>query len=134
MKLVLLGRPATKKNRGIPIAATSKVTGRKFTKILPNKEYREWEQRVILQCRAQRKGKLAAITDPCLISATFYEHPMQRGDLGGYFDALCDALQAAGVVDNDRRFRQSGPMAIVRDRDNPRVEVEITVLEQEAAA
>jgi Holliday junction resolvase RusA-like endonuclease len=129
--LVIPGRPATKKNRGIPIAARSKA-GRSYVKILPNAEYRAWEvvvkQHAFLQCR----GQMPRIAQPVELSATFYEHPTQRGDLGGYFDALCDALEHCEVLANDRYVRATGTMKVLRDRENPRVEVVLVALEDAA--
>jgi Holliday junction resolvase RusA-like endonuclease len=129
ISLTLTGRPATKKNRGIPIQRKSKA-GNSYTAILPNAEYKLWEQSVALQCRIQYKAK--PLLESCVIRAVFYEHPMQRGDLGGYFDALCDALQHAGIVKNDRQFRAT-VLDIQRDADNPRVELTITPYQKAAA-
>lgn len=128
LRLVLHGRPATKKNRADHTIRTNPKTGRRFVVPIPNPEYRAWEKAVAAQVGQQLRPR-PRLDLPCRIDAVFYEHPMQRGDLGGYFDALCDALQHAAVVTNDRRFRRSGWLDIQRDRECPRVEVTITPLE-----
>jgi len=119
--LVLPGRPATKKNRGIPTQATSK-TGERYTRMLPNAEYTAWERGVVARCFYHFRGKLPALAIPLHATIIFWEHPKQRGDVGGYFDALCDALQTAKVVANDRWIR-SVQMHVARDANAPRVEV-----------
>lgn len=121
------GRPATKKNRAVPIRAVSRA-GRSYTRTIPNPEYRRWEARFVADIFAQYRGKPPRIATPVWAEIAFYEHPRQRGDLGGYFDALADGLQAAGILTNDRQIRGALLHPIRRDRDHPRIEVTLSPL------
>lgn len=125
---ILPGRPASKKNSRDHVPRKNPKTGKLYVVPIPNKDYRRWEEGVVNGLFAACKGKLPKIDQPCHLEAWFFEHPMQRGDLGGYFDALCDALQQAKVLTNDRKVRAALLHPIQRDRDNPRVEFLLTPL------
>lgn len=122
--LILHGRPAPKKN-GDMIPGKKGKNGRSI--ILPNPQYRAWHRVAMKQLR-ELWGQRPALTVPVRLTVAFYEHPQQRFDLAGVFQAICDALQDARVLKNDRLVRQSGPMVILQDRTNPRIECRIETL------
>ena len=118
--LTILGRPASKKN--------SKTLGKLFGSGKPilreSDRYLAWEREAVQQLREAWTNP--PIDKPVRLAATFYEHPRQRGDLAGVMQGLCDALQAGGVLVNDRLVRAFGPTAIHRDATNPRIEVTLS--------
>lgn len=116
--LVIEGRPQPKKSR------TNLVETKRGPKLLQNPAFREWEASALLQLRRQW-GRLDPLTVPISISIAFFEHPQQRFDLAGVFQAVCDVLEKSGVVRNDRQFRRSELMQITRDRRRPRVEIHL---------
>lgn len=80
------------------------------------------------QIKAQWKD--AAITKPCILIAHIY-YPNRRHDLEA--SLLCDILQKAGVIQNDRLVER---MALTKGLDpkNPRVELSIEVLDKSLCA
>jgi hypothetical protein len=122
VRLIIPGRPCPKKN--------SPEFGRRFGSGKPivrqTPQYLAWEARAVVELWNQwtrpKLGRRPPLEEELRISCWFYEHPMQRFDLAGVFQAVCDALQKARVIKNDRLIRQSGEMAIHRDRVRPRVE------------
>lgn len=123
------GRPPSKKNSRDHVARTNPKTGKPYVMPIPNKPYREWEAAFVAEVFRHYRGKPPKISQPVWAEVCFYEHPRQRGDLGGYFDALCDGLQAAGILTNDRLIRGSLLHPIQRDRDQPRIVVTLTPLD-----
>lgn len=116
--LIIPGRPTPKKNNlqlGIAFG-TGKRTVRQ------NDRYQAWERAALIHLHNQWR-RTPTLTTPHRITVNFYEHPAQRFDLAGVFQAVCDVLEKARVIDNDRLLRQSGPMAIYRDATQPRVEL-----------
>lgn len=118
LRLIIEGRPAPKKN-GDMIPQGRTKNGRSL--VIPNKYYVAWLTRALPQLRAQWAPR-PTLTAPCRLTVAYYEHPTQRFDLAGVFQAVCDALQEAGVYANDRLVRESGPQIIHRSAERPRVE------------
>jgi hypothetical protein len=130
LTVTISGRPASKKNNRVHVPVVRK-DGRTFTKPIPNAAYRQWlhSLRTILVLRGGGAAALPHWDIPLRLDAVFFEHPMQRGDLFGYLDALADGLQDVGVITNDRLFRALGDCRVERDRDHPRVTFTLTPLE-----
>src|SRR6185436_13305003 len=53
----------------------------------------------------------------------------RTGDTVGYLQAICDALEAAHVVANDRPLETFDGSRPLVDRERPRVEIEVTPLD-----
>ena len=89
-------------------------------------------QKTVVDFGRQMKAqwKKAAIDKPCLLIAHIY-YPNRRHDLEA--SLLCDILQKAGVLKNDRLIER---MALTKGLDvkNPRVEMTIEVLEKSLCA
>lgn len=115
--LVIEGRPASKKNGKDALQREGA-------------RYRAWARAAVMQLQLQWK-RTPTITKPVRLSCVFYEHPVQRFDLAGVFQAICDVLQEAGVLQNDRLVRGTGPMDIRRDRSRPRVVITLDRWEEE---
>ncbi len=52
------------------------------------------------------------------------------GDLGNYLAAICDALESAGVVINDKWIQSFDGSRLSLDRDNPRVEIVLSEMNE----
>jgi len=134
MKLILKGRPATKKNSQ-RIAVTK--SGKRF--IIQSKRYLEYEKNALWQLKAQYRGD--TIQGKIELKVLYYLADKRLPDLinllqatcdilekarVNLLQATCDILEKARVIENDRNiisFDGSKIMGI--DKDNPRCEIEI---------
>ena len=125
MRLTILGPPRTKKNHQRII----RVKGRPV--IMQAKTAEGWEKSATLQLMGQRSklGFPAGPGMPVSLRALVYRD-RRVGDLGNYLAAVCDALERAGVVENDRLIQSFDGSRLLVDRKNPRVELEITPFEE----
>ncbi len=124
MRLIILGRPVTKKNHSRIIV--NRRSGRPM--LIPSKQAKSWESDAIEQIRRQPpvcRGFWEAASVPLSLSALVYRD-RNVGDLGNYLAAICDALERAGVVVNDRLIQSFDGSRLLIDRKNPRVELELT--------
>jgi len=119
MKLILKGRPATKKNSQ-RIAVTK--NGKRF--IIQSKRYLEYEKSCLWQLKFQCKKE--TIQGKIELKVLYYLADKRLSDLINLLQATCDILEKARVIENDRNiisFNGSKIMGI--DKDNPRCEIEI---------
>lgn len=118
MTFTILGPPVTKKNHA-RIARTR--DGRPF--ILQSRPHEKWVRSAVQQLRAQ--GRNAAIFEaPVSLAATIYRSK-RIGDLVNFLQAICDALEEAGIVENDRLIQSFDGSRLAHDKENPRVEIRI---------
>lgn len=122
---VIEGRPATKKTSQRIVR--NKKTGLPF--ILPSSKSKGWEQGAILQLKAQWKEP-ASITRPVAVRALVYRD-RRVGDWTGYMQAIGDALERSGVIANDNLIRHWDNSRLLVDKARPRVELTVTVTEEE---
>lgn len=124
MLLVINGTPRTKKNS--PRIVRGKG-GRSF--IVPSSAAKTWEENAIVQLRAQlyHARQREPIATPVNLRALVYRD-RAVGDLGNFLAAVCDALERAGVVTNDRLILGFDGSRLRIDRERPRVEIEISAL------
>jgi Holliday junction resolvase RusA-like endonuclease len=138
MTLTILGAPRTKKTSNRVV----RVKGR--TVVLPSKANETWARAAVLQLRTQWRrphGRIVAIDGKrgivtmdssaapwrsALACRAMFYRDANRGDLIGYMQALADALEAAGIVENDRLIVSWDGTRMLTDKANPRVEVELT--------
>ena len=124
MRFVVTGAPRTKKNhqriirvKGVPrIAQARTAVG--------------WEELAIVQLKQQMRrdrGKTFSDFPPFNLRALVYREK-NTGDIGNYLAAVCDALERAGVVENDRLIGGFDGSRLLVDRKAPRVEIELTSL------
>lgn len=117
--LTILGAPRTKKN-----SLRRKWSWKqKRTMSVPSEAYEKWEDAALPQLRIARAGR-APITALVNVKATFYRDA-DRGDAVGYYQALADALEKAGVLENDRQIVSWDGSRLAKDAKSPRVEVVI---------
>lgn len=121
MRLVIEGPPVTKKNS--MQMARNKRTGAVFP--VQSKPQKAWAEKAVWQIRAQSGGSVYAC--PVNMAAIVYR-AKAVGDLLNYLAAVSDALEAAGVVTNDRLIVSLDGSRMLKDADRPRVEVELTVV------
>ena len=120
-KITLSGmRPITKKNH------TERT---KSGATIQSKAYRDYESSCLWLLKSQwRKPPLTGRMNLC----ARYWMPNRSGepDLIGLLQGTADILEKAGVVENDKYFRRfDGSEVVGIDKHNPRVEIEIELLE-----
>lgn len=122
MKITVFGNPATKKNSLRVIQAGG------FTRIMPSKAYTEYEKRAIAQIRASRVECL--IDYPVNVKAVYYMRTRRAVDLANLNSAIHDILVRAAVLEDDNRdiIAATDGSRVMYDKDNPRVEIEITAM------
>ncbi len=126
MKLTIVAAPRTKKNSGI-------ITTRgRYPRILPSAAFSAWNRIAQLQLAAVRAAiknngyaSMLPYAEPVNVRALFYRERL-TGDAVGYYQALGDALQEGLIVENDRLIVSWDGSRMLKDKDNPRIEIEIT--------
>jgi Holliday junction resolvase RusA-like endonuclease len=117
--MTILGAPVTKSNHQRIFRGKG---GRPF--VAQSAAYVEWERRAIAQIlHVLPPGP--PLDEPVSLRATFFR-ARRTGDLGNYLKALCDVLERAGIVANDRLIMSFDGCRLDYDKDNPRVEFEVT--------
>jgi Holliday junction resolvase RusA-like endonuclease len=112
------GAPRTKKTSNRIVRAG------KFPKVLPSQAYTEWNRKSLLFLAYIRNTLDTPITDPVNVRATFFRDA-NRGDAAGYYQALGDTLEAAGIIANDKQILSWDGTRLRKDAANPRVEVRL---------
>jgi len=126
MKLhfVLLGAPRTKKTSNRIVRAGKRGQG--CLRIVPSAAHESWKRKVLGRAIAvARASKETPILMPVNVRAHFYRDAL-RGDAAGYYQALADLLQAAGVIGDDKWIASWDGSRLRKDKDAPRIEVWIT--------
>lgn len=123
--------PRTKKNHGSVI----KRGKRKFH--IPSEAYTTMESQVVEWARQNVRPGLAStlyscqpLAQPLNCAAIFYRDA-NRGDAVGYYQALADALEAAGIVSDDKWITQWDGSRLAKDAKRPRIAVTLTALDGE---
>jgi Holliday junction resolvase RusA-like endonuclease len=103
-----------------------------FPKPLPSEAYEEWEKNALSQCvgikvQLASLGVELPILAPVSVEAAVYRE-RDTGDAVGYYQAVGDMLQAAGILKDDRQIEDWDGSRRLKDAANPRVEIFITVL------
>jgi Holliday junction resolvase RusA-like endonuclease len=120
---VIYGAPRTKKN------SLRILRGRSGTPfVAQSRQANAWENAAALQLQARSRNLPAWVRGPVNLRALIYRE-RDIGDLGNFIAAVCDALQASGVVANDREIRGFDGSRLLVDRHAPRVELTLTPLE-----
>ena len=116
----------TKKNSPQVFSRLNKQTGRIFTKVLPSKNYLQFEK----ECMPFLNG-LPRITKPVNLQAIFYMQTRRNVDLVGLLQSIDDILVNAGVLADDCRdiVASHDGSRVFYDKFNPRIEITITDLD-----
>lgn len=126
IKFTIPVKPRTKKNHSSIVTLKN---GR--TLLLPSKQYKEFEKQVCTFIH-EAKSTSKPIDMPCNLKCIFYKEKNFRSDLMGYMQAIADALVKAEVFadDNSNIIASTDGSKVLLDRDNPRIEVEISFLNE----
>jgi len=117
MKLIIPGRPATKKN------SSRIVRAGKFSKVLPSEAFERYQDEALWHLKKHKLKFDFPVSIKCL-----YWLPDRRWwpDLIGLLQATSDILEKAGILENDRLIdNYDGSRIVGLDKQNPRAEIEI---------
>lgn len=118
-------KAVTKKNHSNIITLKN---GRKI--LLPSKQYIAFEKEVCKYVKAKFGTSFNPIDFPINVKATYYQDSNRKADLCNYHAALHDSLVKAGLIidDNFKIIASTDGSRVYVDKNNPRIEVEITRL------
>jgi Holliday junction resolvase RusA-like endonuclease len=118
MKFTLLGHPATKKNSSV-------IAGKR---LLPSRLYREYAKLCKRQFKTMNLDTCTELYGDCTLEckAIFFCRDGRRRDLVNLMQALADILEENKIVANDALIISWDGTRMAVDKDNPRVEVELT--------
>lgn len=129
MKFVISGNPVTKKNSQQILV--NRKTGRPF--ISPSAKYKAYAKEAIreLVLQSVRVGNSCfdfPIDAPCNVSCVYYMGTKRKVDLANLIEASNDILVEAGILldDNCAVASMHDGSEVRYDKQNPRVEIEIT--------
>jgi len=128
IRLVIPGRPITKKNHGRIVV--NHRTGRPM--VIPSEQYKRYETDALWHLKTYRGPTFGG---PVNVRALYWL-PDRRSapDLLGLEEATADILERAGIVANDRLIVSwDGSRIAGYDKERPRVEIEITEAEEASA-
>ena len=120
VSFVITGPPRTKKNHGRRIMRGGRVYS------IPSEAYETWDASAMVQLKKQFSGDPIASEVNC--RALFFRHA-NVGDAVGFYQALADTLEHAGVLTNDQLIRSWDGSRLLKDKDNPRVIVTLEISE-----
>lgn len=106
-------------------------------RLLSSEAHEEWERVAMgsmhgIRAAARKFGVSLPLAQDMNCRAVFYRHA-NVGDANGFYQALADFLQKAGIVLNDRQIKQWDGARLRKDRDNPRIEVWLERIAPEGA-
>ncbi|MBU2703664.1 Holliday junction resolvase RusA-like endonuclease [Sporomusaceae bacterium BoRhaA] len=116
-KLIIPGRPATKKN------SSRIVRMGKRRAILPSEAFERYQDEALLHLKKYKQNYDGPVHVCCR-----YWLPDKRWwpDLVGLLQATSDILEKAGILENDRLIEDyDGSRIVGLDKQNPRAEIEI---------
>lgn len=123
--------PRTKKNHAQIIPNLARPI------LAPSPEYREWERAVRREllrngtCIKQTLGVRwvnEPIAQPLNCQALIYRE-RRTGDAVGYYQAIGDVLQLFGIVQDDKFIVSWDGSRLLKDAEQPRVEITLTLIE-----
>lgn len=123
MKFIIDGIPRTKKNSMRPWKRGNR------TFLIPSAAATSWTASAVRQLQAQLCAN--PIDYPVSLNAQIYR-ARRTGDLGNYLAAICDALESAEIVTNDKFILSFDGSRLKHDACNPRVEIELTEMASES--
>lgn len=120
IKLTIFGNPPTKKNSQQIVG-----TGKK-KRIIQSDRYLEYEGMALWQLKG--KGPKSPIQGPVNVKCIYYRKTRHRVDLVNLLNATLDILTRAKVIEDDNCKVVAGidGSRVRYDKENPRVEIEIT--------
>jgi len=125
VELVIYGPPRTKKNHGRRVWAPKQQRAVH----VPSEAYEAWCAVALMQI----PKSLRLPDQPYNCRALIYR-TRSAGDAVGYYQAIADMLQAAGVVSDDKWIVSWDGSRLRKDARNPRVELVIETVEETQVA
>lgn len=124
-RLTILGVPRVKKNNQAVVLARSK-TGKYYPKKVDTKAYKEWHKKAIPQINLQKPS--FEIDFPVNLACRFYMDTTGKVDLSALYEGIQDVLVELNVLTDDNYTIVSSHdgSGVFVDRNNPRMEIEIT--------
>jgi Holliday junction resolvase RusA-like endonuclease len=119
IRLTLRGDPRTKKN-------SQRIANN--GRLLQSEPFLQWQNDVGWQIPGNLRN--ARIAAPVNLKAVFFMQTRHLVDLGNLLNAVCDMLTHYGVIADDNRDIAAGHdgSRVYWDKQNPRVEIEITAI------
>jgi len=121
IRLTVYGTPRTKKTHN----RVFMIKGR--PRVLPSKAWVDWCAKAVIEfpdTSAWTAG-LPLPDHPYNVCAHFYRDA-NRGDAVGYYQGLADLLEKRGIISNDKWLVGWDGSRLLKDKDNPRVEITLT--------
>jgi hypothetical protein len=153
LKLTVAGAPRTKKNSPVIVRnitdaflnplpmseqglwewVTNRETILPHPRLLPSPAYRDWEAAAIKAVLPvlEPLRRFFPVNYSCHLLAKVYRD-RDVGDWCGYMQGLSDFLEDIGVVEDDILIRSYDGSRLLKDPENPRVELWLTPWHQEA--
>lgn len=125
--LTVYGAPRTKKTSNVLVL--NQRPGQRPL-ILPSRAWRDWVKAARVEWDGL--GGEAPVTGLMNCRALFYRE-RRDGDSHGYYQGLADLLEKRRIILNDRQLVQWDGSRLLKDAENPRVEIVLTLV-QEAVA
>lgn len=128
MKFVITGNPITKKNSQQILV--NRKTGKPF--ISPSSKYKAYEKEAVKQLLLQNVRGYSEfdfpIDTPVNVACVYFMETKRKVDLANLLEASNDILVAAGILADDNCSIASmyDGSEVHHDKQNPRVEIEIT--------
>ncbi len=120
------GAPRTKKN-----SSRLDLRGARPRKI-PSKAFEAWNKQAQIHLMIARNtldnGGYLPLEMDVNCCAHFFVDGLPAGDAVGYYQALADALEEGGIVENDRLISSWDGSRVMLDKENPRIEVELKLI------
>lgn len=119
MIIVIKGDPRTKKNSMRPVFA-----GGRF-RLIPSPAYTDYRRMALLQITGRYRHQIGF---PVNVKCVYYMQTKHKVDLLNLMSATLDILVDAGVLldDNSKIVVSHDGSRVMYDKENPRVEIEIT--------
>lgn len=126
MRIVLKGRPITKKNSQRIVQAAGRI------RIIPSRNYLEYLDACRWQINILHLGEMR-INSPINLQCVYYMPTRHRVDLVNLLEATCDILVDCGVLadDNCNIVAAHDGSRVDYDKNNPRVEITISTADRE---
>ncbi len=131
IRFTVSGSPRTKKNSQQIIQVPVPGTGNKRPVPIPSKDYKQYSTDFMWQIPGCAKKSFNV---PVNLKCVYYMPTRRRVDLLNLLEASCDILVDAGVLadDNSQIVVSHDGSRVFYDKENPRVEIEITFLDKDS--
>lgn len=129
IRLLLDMEPLPTSNMNMPVVYKDKASGKYRAGVRKTAEAEQWLKVAQLKLQQMKAAqKLHTIEGPVAMSMDVWR-PRNAGDLDNYYKGVCDALQAAEIVRNDKQIVEHRRCRVRTDPRRPRYEILLFPLE-----